>query len=386
MFVEITNTPRDYAWGRTGQITELLTGTASDAVEAELWLGAHHGSPSRAVDPASLQGHADLASAVEAIPEITAGTGRFPFLLKVLAAGTPLSLQAHPTAEQAREGFERENAAGIPIDASHRNYKDPHPKPELIVALTERFEALSGFRPAAEARADVEAIAGDPAVVQALTARLDSDATIGDAFVWLLSGAPEVAPIVQAVTAGALADPDRWRIPAWIAGLYPGDPGIVGALLLHHVVLGRGEALYLPAGNIHAYLDGVGIELMNASDNVLRGGLTPKHVDVAELASVVERAAGPAPLLAPIELAAGVREYRPEDPAASFRLVRLDSEQVVHASVGLKGPAIALCLGGAFSMTGERGEVSISRGQAVLVTPEERELSVTGSGLLFVAR
>jgi len=386
MFVAITNTPRDYAWGRTGEISELLTGTASDAVEAELWLGAHHGSPSRVIDPATLEGCADLAAAVDAVPEVTGGTGRFPFLLKVLAAGTPLSLQAHPTAEQAREGFERENAAGVPLDAPHRNYKDAHPKPELIVALTERFEALSGFRSAAEARADVEAIAGSPEAVAALTARLDSDETIGDAFVWLLTGAPEVGPIVEAVTAGALADPVRWRIPAWIAGLYPGDPGIVGALLLHHVVLGRGEALYLPAGNIHAYLDGVGIELMNASDNVLRGGLTPKHVDVGELASVVERAAGPAPLLEPHEIAAGVREYRPDDEAAAFSLVRLESDQVVHASIALDGPAIALCLGGDFVMTGALHEATLSRGDAVLVTPEEEEISITGSGLLFIAR
>jgi mannose-6-phosphate isomerase len=221
---------------------------------------------------------------------------------------------------------------------------------------------------------------------------------VGDAFIWLLSGASEVPAIVAAVTAGATAAPLEWPHQAGLASLYPGDPGIVGSLLLHHVVLARGEALYLPAGNIHAYLDGVGIELMNASDNVLRGGLTPKHVDVAELSRVVERAAGPVPLLAARVLADGVLEYRPDDPAAGFSLVGFGgsvggttggptaADGVVNAELAIDGPAIALCLDGAFDLVGAVGRARVERGQAVLVTPDERSLAVTGSGQLYVAR
>ncbi len=177
MLLPIENSPRDYAWGRPGAISQLLGRPASDAREAELWLGAHHGSPARMVGTA--QSLADVA------PEL-------PFLLKFLAAGAPLSIQVHPDAEQARAGFERENAAGIPLDAPTRNYRDPFPKPELLVAVT-RLEALSGFRPAAEASLAVAEIAapidaGD--AVLPLLGRLTDDATVGDALAWLLAGSP----------------------------------------------------------------------------------------------------------------------------------------------------------------------------------------------------
>ena len=385
MLLTIGNAPRDYAWGRRGAISALLGLPDTDAVEAELWLGAHPGSPSRVLEPEAVGGAEDLALAVEAVPELTGGTGRFPFLLKVLAAGAPLSLQAHPTAAQAREGFERENAAGIPVDAPNRNYRDPYPKPEVIVAVSERFEALSGFRPAAEASREIVEIAapiGAQDAVLPLLRRLADDESVGDAFVWLLSGAPEVPAIVEAIGRGVAADPLRHPHAAWIAGLYPGDPGIVGALLLHHVALARGEALYLPAGNVHAYLDGVGIELMVASDNVLRGGLTPKHVDAAELARVLHRAAGPVPLLEPRPLPEGGVEYRPEDPEAGFGLALVETA----ALLPLSGPAIALCIEGAFALSGAASTGGIARGEAMLITPDEGELRVSGAGRLFVAR
>lgn len=370
MMLAIENTPRDYAWGRTGAISALLGRVVSGEVEAELWLGAHRGSPSRIVG--------DARTVADVAPDL-------PFLLKVLAAGSPLSLQAHPNAEQAREGFERENAAGIALDAPHRNYRDPHPKPELVVAVSETFEALSGFRPAAEARADVLRIAsradGQDDVAPLVT-RLVNDRVVGDAFVWLLEGGPEVTAVLGAVTRGLQGSPDDLAHLVRIAELYPGDAGIVGALLLHHIVLTPGQALYLPAGNVHAYLDGVGIELMAPSDNVLRGGLTQKHVDVPELARVLDRAAHPVPLLKPVALAEGGVIYAPNDPEAAFSLARLNTRGILS----LSGPAIALCLDGAFSIRGDASAIEISRGDAVLATPDEGVLRVEGSGTLYLAR
>jgi len=370
MLLPIDNTPRDYAWGRGGAISELLGRPASGALEAELWLGAHHGSPARLVGDD--RGLADI------VPEL-------PFLLKVLAAGSPLSLQAHPDAEQAREGFERENATGVPLEAPHRNYRDPHPKPELIVAVSERFEALSGFRPAAEARADLERLTAgriDRDLVTPLVERLVDDTRVGDLLVWLLQAGAEASAAVVAVEGALREYPDRLPYATRIAEQYPGDPGIVGALLLHHVVLQAGEALYLPAGNIHAYLDGIGIELMAPSDNVLRGGLTPKHVDVPELARILDRAARPVPRLHPVALDGGGLLYAPDDPDVAFCLAHVTE----HASVPLSGPAIALCTDGAFAIRGGASSIEVGRGDAFLATADERALEISGAGSLYLAR
>ncbi len=187
MFVGITNTPRDYAWGSDGAISALLGFEASGAPEAELWLGAHAGSPSRVVGSGQT-----LLDVVD---------GRLPFLLKVLAAGSPLSLQAHPTMAQAAEGFARENALGIPLDAPNRNYKDAFHKPELIYALSDEFDALCGFRSAADIRAALEA--GLPEAAAPLLERLGGDETLRDVFEWLITRGDGVDALVAAVSAAA---------------------------------------------------------------------------------------------------------------------------------------------------------------------------------------
>ena len=291
MFVEITNSPRDYAWGSTTLIPELLGVAPDGRPQAELWLGTHPGSPSRVVGR-----DGDLRDLV----------GELPFLLKILAAGTPLSLQAHPTTAQAQAGFARENAAGVPLDAPHRNYKDPYAKPEMVYALSDEFRALCGFRPVAETRAVLDAVR------PGLLPGLRSDADLPAVFAWLLSGDPEVADVVAAVEALSRdADGDSWATVRLLAEHYPGDPGVAISLLLHTVVLRAGEALYLPAGNIHAYLSGLGIELMGPSDNVLRCGLTPKHVDVPELRRIVDFAPVADPRLTPTT-ADGLTVFTPD--------------------------------------------------------------------------
>ena len=377
MLIRITNTPRPYAWGSTTAIADLLGTAASGGPEAELWLGSHPGSPSRIVDGAA---ESDLAQWAAA----HAPGGRLPFLLKVLAASAPLSLQVHPTAAQARDGFARENAAGIPLDAPERNYRDDQPKPELIVALSDPFRALCGFRPTSDARADLASV-GD-ARLDPLVSRLGSDDALPGVLRWLLQRDEEVAGVVAALSehAAAAAGDERglWLgTVRMLAEHHPGDPGIAISTLLHTLLLRPGEALYLPAGNIHAYLEGLGIELMAASDNVLRGGLTPKHVDAAELVRVVDARPLPAPYLEAEHPRPGVSIYSPGVP--EFRLAIVEGAALAEGvELASEGIAVLLCIEGAAVVDGAdalgRGEAALVEGRAVRIAGEGRVVIATG--------
>ncbi|HXR43877.1 MAG TPA: mannose-6-phosphate isomerase, class I, partial [Pseudolysinimonas sp.] len=320
MFVGITNTPRDYAWGSTTAIPALLGTAASGGPEAELWLGDHPGSPARLV------GRPGTLRDVEAAP--------LPFLLKVLAAAQPLSLQAHPDAAQARAGFAAEEAAGIPRDAPERNYRDASHKPELIYALRDGFRALSGFRPVEQTRTLLEPVAGD-ARIAPLLERLVDDGSLREVFSWLISRGDGVDELVAAIVeSSAVADDVSWDTVRRLSDAYPGDPGIAISLLLHTIVLKRGEALYLRAGNVHAYLEGVGVELMASSDNVLRGGLTVKHVDVPELLNVLDFTPLPVPYLRAVSDGPTADVFRPN--VRDFELVHVTGD----ASLPLASDAI----------------------------------------------
>ncbi|TFD45102.1 mannose-6-phosphate isomerase, class I [Cryobacterium sp. TMT1-2-1] len=421
MFVGISNTPRDYAWGSPTAIATLLGRERSGKPEAELWLGAHAGSPSTIVDPGVAGGATNLAEWIAASPERALGARlagssappRLPFLMKILAAGSPLSLQAHPSPEQARAGFALENEAGIPVDAAGRNYSDPFHKPELIYALSETFDALCGFRDLGEIRrilAELRALdaASDEPQAGALDAfesRLLGPDALHDVVDWLLrdgrgGDTGEVAWLVERVVAlarqaaylaeggaviGFAAELATVRD---LAEAYPGDPGIVLSLLLNHVTLRRGEVLYLPAGNIHAYLSGLGVEVMAASDNVLRGGLTPKHIDIDELLDVLDFTPLPVPYLPPSADGPGVSVYRPDVP--DFRLVRVDADaagpgDVPMRQVTLAGPAIAICTAGGFLVAGAASSARVKRGDAVFVTPDEGTITFAGAGEVFLA-
>jgi mannose-6-phosphate isomerase len=391
----LENSVQPYAWGSRTAIAALRgLPTPSPGPEAELWLGTHPQAPSHVVRDGR---RVPLAEVIARDPESELGARalaahgpQLPFLLKVLAAGEPLSLQAHPDARRAREGFDREEAAGIPRGAPDRNYRDPWPKPELLCAL-EPFEALCGFRPAAEARALLDAL-GEPTldpVRERLDGRSPHDA-LRDAFTWLATlPAPDRRPLVEATVAAAarasarpdaFADSFRW-VPR-LAALYPADPGVAIALLLRLVRLAPGEALYLPAGNLHAYLRGVGVEIMASSDNVLRGGLTPKHVDVPELLRVLRFAEDELPLVRPRPGWPGEEVYATD--AAHFELSRIAlSGAPFRASVG--GPEIVLCTEGevAASASGER--LTLSRGQSVFVPARTGAYELTGTGVVFRA-
>jgi len=368
MFVGIVNTPRDYAWGSSTAIPALLGVAPTGAPQAEYWLGTHPGSPSRLVGREG--------TLPDLVPE------GLPFLLKVLTPVTSVSLQAHPSVAQAEAGFAREDAAGIPVDSPDRNYKDRNAKPEMVYALDEPFGALAGFRPVAETRAVLEPVAAAAPLLD----RLTDDGSLREVFTWLLSGAPEVAQLTAAVSeAAASAEGVSWATVRSLAVSYPGDPGIPISLLLHMLVLEPGEALYLPAGNIHAYQYGVGIELLANSDNVIRGGLTPKHIDVAELLEILDFRPLPAPYLRPEVLEPGVEAFRPDVPDFVLTVVSPDAAQRgVTVAIPEGRAAIAFLTSGSARLTGEGDSYSLVQGGAAYLSGEPA-VRVEGDGRLFIA-
>ncbi len=400
MFIELTNTPRDYAWGSYHGVAAFTGHPASGEPEAELWLGTHPGSPSRTprTYPPTEGGHDTLRDWVAAEPGPLLGDPdavELPILLKVLAARTPLSLQVHPSPAQAAQGYTDEVSRGIGVDAFSRNYKDPYPKPEIIVAVTD-FEGLCGFRPGAEVAAfaaDLARLAADsrltpssPALSRLLG--LLAEPTAMEPIVdWLLSGESSAADCVAQVISLAgspeamhTASAATFRTIRELAAHYPGDPGVVIAALLNRVTLRPGECLFAAAGVLHAYLHGVGIELMTASDNVLRGGLTPKHVDTGELLRVLSFDQGGPSVLAPRRPSENVTVYQPPAPFA------LTVAEVTGRPEPLPGgPAILLVERGAVTVTGTDATVTLGRGQAVFVPASEPEITVSGNGRLWLA-
>jgi mannose-6-phosphate isomerase len=424
MFVGISNTPRNYAWGSPTAIAELLGRPAAGGPEAELWLGAHPGSPAVIDQPERTGGAADLAEWIRldpagALGDALAPAGRLPFLMKILAAHDPLSLQAHPSPERAAAGFALENAAGIPLTAADRNYKDPFHKPEIIFALSDTFQALCGFRDLPQIRAilaelrALDATMDDPqpGALLGLENRLVGNTALHDVVDWLLSDGRggdtgEVAWLVERVV--ALAERAAFLIDGGarvsfaaelatvrsLATAYPGDPGVVISLLTNLVTLKRGEVLFLPAGNIHAYLSGLGVEVMAASDNVLRGGLSPKHIDIDELLEVLDFAPLPVPYLAPELQADGVAVYRPGVPDFELAHVSVPADAAADESraagapmrqVTLTGPGIAICTAGRFLVAGAHSSVTMARGESVYLTPDEGTITFAGSGEVFLA-
>ncbi|HLT11303.1 MAG TPA: mannose-6-phosphate isomerase, class I, partial [Micromonosporaceae bacterium] len=302
---------------------------------------------------------------------------RLPYLLKVLAAEQALSLQVHPDADQARAGFAAEERAGVPIEAKHRNYVDPYHKPELLVALTE-FDALCGFRHP-ELSAETLVKLGVPAL-DPVVAALRTGGTVPERLrgaMRLLLGWPADTR-AQLVSAVAAAGRDAGlALPATLAEMYPADPGVVIALLLNHVTLRPGEAIFMPAGNLHAYLRGMAIEVMAASDNVLRCGLTPKHVDVAEATRVLRYEVLSDPVLRPTPVAPGIHTW--PVPVEDFSLVRADTAAGVAVLPG-GGPRIVVCVQGTADLRAGEEALRLASGRAVLVGANEPPVQVGGSG------
>ncbi|GAA1388587.1 mannose-6-phosphate isomerase, class I [Kitasatospora putterlickiae] len=387
---KLVNTVRPYAWGSVTALPELLGQEPTGEPQAELWMGAHPGDPSRA-DRGDGPRRLDELIAADPAGELgAASVARFgpalPFLLKVLAPGIPISIQAHPSLDQARAGYAAENALGIPLDAPHRNYRDANHKPELICALGD-FDGLCGFRRPADAAALLAGL-GVPAlapVVALLGAEDESEAlSRALAAVLTLSG-PQAAEAVrdtaEAVGKAVAEDPDGPYAPYLrIARDFPGDVGLIAGMLLNHVLLRAGEALYLGAGVPHAYLHGVCVELQANSDNVLRAGLTPKHIDVPELLRVVEFAScAPAPLR-PVAVDGTPGEELYPVPIDEFRLSRFVLDREARTVDG-SAAQILLCTDGAVRLTGADGGVlDLARGESAFLPATGAATRLDGPG------
>jgi mannose-6-phosphate isomerase len=389
----LENPIQHYAWGSRAAIAELL-GRPSPATEpeAELWIGAHPRAPSRIVEPPGL-GTLDAAIQDDPVgllgPDVCDRFGNeLPFLLKVLAAAEPLSIQAHPNHEQARRGWSRENADGIPTEAPHRNYPDPNHKPELVCALSS-FTAMKGFSPPEVVARQLQAVAG--AELQPELGRLSRErtpASLRALFARLMTLEPEErTPVLQRTAREAAR---RAADPAWgwvkrLLARYPDDLGVLSPLYLNVVTLAPGQALFLQAGELHAYLEGSALEIMANSDNVLRGGLTPKHVDVPELLAILSFEPGPPEVLASEETGPGERIL--PTPAREFEMGFLEiTPERSFASATTRGAEILLTLEGEPRLDAEGTKTALGRGRSVFVPASLSCYTVEGDGRVCRAR
>ena len=365
--VRIQGAIADYPWGGEGALSRLLGWSDFDAMEAEWWLGTHPLRPS----------HTHQGETVSSWLASTGSSPELPYLFKILAPHAPLSLQVHPSSAQAQEGFAREEADGVALDAPTRLFKDPHPKPELVVALGGPFHALAGIRPVDETISVLESLGEGSAPISSFVDRLRFE-PMGDVISWLLSGGDEVSFLVSELEARSDGDDTLSRLVAH----YPGDPGIAVAMVMNRVTLLPGESLFLDAGQLHAYLEGFAIELMAPSDNVLRGGLTSKHVDVPGLLAITDFTPTSPPRLEPAAASGGGVVFAPDGQTFALGLVEGSD---VNASHAVSGPTVVVCTEGEWVLQGEHNELPVAHGQAAIVDASEGRLRLTGTGQLWWA-
>lgn len=379
----LTGRVRDYAWGDRHTIADLLGVTPTGGPMAELWLGAHPGAPAQVTGT-----NRSLLDVVGADPVNTLGAevaerfGGLPFLLKVLAVEDPLSLQAHPSRDQAAAGYAAEEKRGVPLEATERNYRDRNHKPEMICALSS-FAALCGFRPVPDSLRLLDALAV-PALDEHRRRLAEPDGLRAVVTELLTRPGEETAALIAALgpaaqrlaqAGGPFAAEARWLHR--LGQRYPGDPGVAIAVLLNLVALAPGESMFLPAGRLHTYLHGVGVELLANSDNVLRGGLTGKHVDGTELLRVLDfTPAGVRPEPGTAHPHGSSTDVVYPSPVPDFQLHRLELRATpIESPPG--GPRVLLCVAGALRASGELAVAPLRRGDAAFV-PAGTPLQLSG--------
>lgn len=390
-----------YAWGSESMIPELLGVPPTGKPQAELWLGAHPGGPTQLGTPTAV-GRRTLADALAVNPTGLIGEQsvqtfgpRLPYLLKVLAAAQPLSLQAHPSRAQAETGFAYEEGLRIPRDAPHRLYKDDWPKPELLCALV-RSEALCGFAHPDEVYGHFASL-GVRSVLDLVAPLADTERDeadrIREVFATLLRlplgqrfVVDEVAGAAQTASSDNPGTTKFLDTAVELAEYYPSDPGVLAALLMNRVTLEVNEAIFLPAGNLHAYLNGGGIEIMANSDNVMRGGLTLKHVDVDSLLAVLDFTPGFPGFTAPVDETPADspgQVLRYDTPAPEFALWRLElSSELALPGAGMG--RVVIVTSGQATLTSEQGSLPLRRGQSAFIGAAE-QATLTGTGRVFLA-
>ncbi len=399
--IKLENVIQNYPWGSSTLIPELVGISNTPGTPfAELWMGSHLRGPSKLLLEAGSGGPAeqiDLHSAIQAAPVDFLGPAaeRFPeglpFLFKVLAAAQPLSIQAHPNRSQARNGFSREEAEGVPIDAFERNYRDQNHKPEIICALTD-FTAMCGFRAPAEIQQWYNRIVPElyrETIAPATDTSRESE-WLQSFFENIMNLAQETqTELIEALHTWAGEAEDEYREAQLIRTFYAYhgvNVGVQAPLFLNLVELAPGEALYQPAGVLHAYVKGMGVELMANSDNVLRGGLTTKHVDVPELLQVLSFEPRPADILHGRKAENGLLRYP----------VPIDEFELQHCSVDTNTPVqrrrrtsieIGICTSGELIISAENGaaELDIVRGESFVLPYAAGSYKITGRGELYLA-
>ena len=391
----LKNPIQEYAWGSKTVIQDLLGITGSkDVPMAELWMGAHPKAASSVLIDGEWE---SLDKVIERDPEAILGKDaakrfcmKLPFLFKVLAIDRPLSVQVHPTFEQARTGFARENSLGIPLNAPDRNYKDENHKPEILCAITP-FQGLNGFREIREILALMERIASSSLSEELNHLRMEAN-TIGlkNFFTALMRmDSPRQSLIVKDAVKAA----EKWagedQAFYWMVELnkaYPGDIGVFSPVILNLVQLEPGEAIYLPAGELHAYLHGVGIELMANSDNVLRGGLTPKHIDVIELLEIVNFRNRPVRIIKPG--GDGMTERTYPAPAEEFLLSMFSvDERTVFTSPQDRSVEVLICLKGKADVKDleNRDLLHLDKGKSIIVPAAVSQYQIEGNATFYKA-
>ena len=391
----LKNVIQEYAWGSTSAIPDLLgRENPENKPQAELWMGDHPKAPSLAYYKGQW---ISLQLLIENNPIDILGkkvaerfSNRLPFLFKVLAAAKPLSIQAHPNLKQAQKGFKRENDLKIPLDAANRNYRDANHKPECICALTP-FWALSRFRKITEILRLLEQLNLD--ALKDILAELKKHPTSKslenfytslmsldeDRKNWIVDEALKKAHYFS-------TDVPEFNWMMRLAEHYPQDIGVLSPVLLNLVRLEPGQALYLDACELHAYLEGLGIELMANSDNVLRGGLTPKHVDVPELLGVLNFSGQEISLLSPAKKGTHERVYH--SPAEEFVLsaITLDDGDD-YQSPEQHSVEIIICTRGKITIADDRfqTEIAMSQGDSVLVPASVMQYHLKGQGICYKA-
>jgi mannose-6-phosphate isomerase len=380
-----------YAWGSRTALAALQGRPApTPEPEAEWWIGAHPAGPARVRDG---DDRVPLPEWIARAPERWLGAdvvARFgaelPFLVKILAVERPLSIQVHPDAARAREGFERESRTGVPPDAPERRYRDARHKPELVCALAP-FPLLAGFRPLPEIRERLETCGlGDalPALA-AFHARPDPSRW-RDAFRALIDLDVGSRPGLLARAADAAArigDPDL----VWVGRLareHLGDPGALAPLFLNFIRLDPGEALFIPPGQVHCYLGGLALEVMASSDNVVRAGLTSKLVDVEEAVRIADFE--PRPLRPELPTPVSPTEHDHSACASEFAVTRVRVRgSAIHRRAAVSSIEVLVCLEGEVRVQDAAGheELALDRGTAALVPAASPGYSLAGEGVVY---
>ncbi|MCP1104108.1 mannose-6-phosphate isomerase [Serratia nevei] len=380
---KMTNAVQNYAWGSHDALTRLY-GIANPANQpmAELWMGAHPKSPSRVPgtdgELRSLRDVIDDDQPKQLGAEVASRFGELPFLFKVLCADQPLSIQVHPSKTAAEIGFAKENAAGIPLNAAERNYKDANHKPELVFALTP-FLAMNGFRELADIVSLLQPIAGAHHDIAAFLQQPDT-AHLATLFASLLTMSGEQKSLALGVLKAALNNQqgEPWDTVRFIAGFYPDDSGLFSPLLLNVVRLAPGEAMFLYAETPHAYLKGVALEVMANSDNVLRAGLTPKFIDVPELLANLQFRPQPASGLLTRPEQRGNELFFPI-PVEDFAF-SLHDLAVVPQALAQRSAAIVFCVAGEATLEKSGQRLTLKPGESCFIGAFESPVSVSGSG------